>query len=364
MNADSPQLLAHVQRLLDDPLAEARAAAQAGAHVVGYVGNDVPVALIAAAGALPVRLRGVAGRATPRATEFLESAHLPEMRDIVEQWLSGALDFIDAVVFPRSDDSAQRIYYYVCELQRRRICGGPKPLLYDVAGIERPTSHQYTLESTRRLAQELGSQESRIGQALERVARREALLAELRGRRVQPAPLPGSLAWRIVRAAACDWREDFDAALQAWLARAPVLSGCRRLMLAGDIAPTDALHLAIETAGGSVVIELTESDPVASPSPGDPVARIATQFHARRSPVLAMREDPDWLADRARGARADGVVFWLIEEDEALPWEIARQLRRLQADLPVLLLSRQSWDIQADAVARVRDFVGGLESKR
>ena len=41
------------------------------------------------------------------------------MRSIAEQWLTGELDFLDAVVFPRSDDSAQRLYYYLCELQRR-----------------------------------------------------------------------------------------------------------------------------------------------------------------------------------------------------------------------------------------------------
>ena len=27
----------------------------------------------------------------------------------------------------------------------------------------------------------------------------------------------------------------------------------------------------------------------------------------------------------------DAVVFWLIEEDEALPWEIARQMRSVEA---------------------------------
>ena len=354
----------HVQRLLDDPLAVARAAAQAGTRVVGYFGHDVPVALIIAADALPVRLHGVAGRRTPRAAEFLESAHLPEIRDLVEQWLTGALDFMHAVIFPRSDDSAQRIYYYLCELQRRRICGGPVPLLYDVASISRSTSREYTLTSTRRLAQQLGSHPSRLDEAVQRVARRAATLAEIHARRAHAAPLPGSVAWRVARAAGCDWREEFDAAFQQWLPTAPVLPAPRRLVLAGNPAPQDSLHRAIEAAGGSVVLELTESEPVALSSQADPIEAIASQFHTRRSPVLSMRADSDWLADRARGARVAGVVLWLIEEDEALPWEIARQVRRLKADLPVLLLSRQSWSADARALTQLGEFVAGLESQR
>jgi hypothetical protein len=353
-----------MQRLLDDPLSGARAAARDGRRVIGYIGNDVPVALIVAADALPVRLRGIAGRATPRAAEFLESAHLPEMRDVVEQWLAGTLDFLDAVVFPRSDDSAQRVYYYLCELQRRRLCRGPRPLLYDVAGIARPTSGEYTLESTRRLARELGSQKSLLENAIQRVARRESLLGELRSRSAQRAPLPGSLAWRVARASAGDWREDCDAAIAHWLADAPTLSAPKRVLLAGDPPPVDALHRAVEAGGGNVVLELTESESAPAPAQPDALTRIAAQFHARRGPVLAMREDADWLADRARAARVDGAILWLIEEDEALPWEIARQARRLRADLPVLLLPRQSWAMDAGAMQQVREFVDGLESKR
>jgi hypothetical protein len=364
MPVPSQDFPAQVQRLIDDPLAMARVAAQSGKRVVGYVGNDVPVPLIVAADALPVRLYGITGRTTARADEFLETAHRPEMRDLVEQWLGGAFDFMDAVVFPRSDDSAQRIYYYLCELQRRRLCGGPRPLLFDVASIARSTSSEYTLESTRRLARELGSRGSLLEHALQRVTRRESWLSEIRARRTQVAPLPGGVAWRITRASACDWSEEFDLALQRWLATAPRVDAPRRLMLAGDPLAEDSLHRAIEAVGGSVVLELTDSDTSMLIAQSDPLAAIATQFHARRSPVLAMRQDSEWLADRARAARADGVVLWLIEEDEALPWEIARQMRRLRADLPVLLLSRQCWRAEAGAIQQVRDFVAGLELKK
>ena len=97
----------HLQRLRQDPQAVARAAAAAGQPVTGYVGSDAPVALILAGGALPVRLRATPGTPDPRIDDFVESSFAPELRAIAAQWLGGALDHLQAVVFSRSDDSGQ-----------------------------------------------------------------------------------------------------------------------------------------------------------------------------------------------------------------------------------------------------------------
>jgi hypothetical protein len=355
----------HVRKLIADPLLVARAAARDGKRVVGYFGNDVPVALIIAADALPVRLRGSPRDSTPRADAFLESAFAPEMRVIVDQWLTGELDFLDSVVFPRSDDSAQRLYYYLSELQRRRLCGGPKPLLYDVANIGRSSSVDYTRASTHRLALALGSKESGLAGAMARVARREQWLVELRARRAQENPLPGSLAWRWERAHACDWREEFDTLAHRALVDAPELSRTTRILLAGDPVPDDSLHQAIEQQGGCVVLELSESEPGALSGLSSDIDALADHHHARRNPVLAMRADGDWVLTRARESGADGVVCWLIEEDESLPWEIARQKRSLEAaGVPALLLPRQPWKVNENAIQQVRQFVGMREMKR
>ena len=364
MDAPNSNYLDMVQTLLGDPLHAARVAARGGARVVGYIGNDVPVALIAAADALPVRLRGDSRGSTARADQFLESAHAPEMRGIVEQWLAGELDFIDAVVFPRTDDSAQRVYYYLCELQRRQLCGGPRPLLYDVADIGRPSSAAYTRESTRRLARELGTRNEQLVAAVQRVSQREIVLDELRAHRAATQPLAGSRGFRSERASGSDWREEFDAATRHWLAETPGLSEPRRILLAGDAPPDESLHRAVENAGGTVVLELTESAPgEVSPQP-EIIDAIADHFHARRNPVREMRANGEWVASRARHARADAVLFWLIEEDESLPWEISRQMRSLEeARIPALLLSRQPWRAPERSLDQVREFVATVQVK-
>jgi hypothetical protein len=350
-------------RLRQDPQAAARNASASGERVVGYVGNDVPVALVLAARALPVRLRGNNKAETPRADQFLESSFTPELRVIADQWLQGAFDHLHAVIFARGDDSGQRLYYYLCELQRRGACAGPTPLLFDVASLAREASFEHTLESTRMLASQLGAPVEALPPALERVARREELLRSVQARRRLPAPLPGSAAWSLEYAAACDWRVTFDDAAQRWLDTAALLPIPRRVLLAGDPPPDDQLHTAIEAAGASVVVELTQSSPPQS-SPAtararrDPLGAIAEEFQRRESPAVAMRRNPRWLADQALDHRADAVLVWLSEENEALPWEIARQMQSLRAaGVPALLLARQPRQPSAAVLTQVMHFV-------
>ena len=351
---DFVQLMATLRQ---DPQAAARAAAAAGHRVVGYVGNDIPVELIIAGNSLPVRLRGV-DAATPGADGFLESSFAPDVRSITQQWLAGALDHLHSVVFPRGDDSAQRLYYYLCELQRRGVCAGPRPLLFDVAGLPRGASFEHTLESTRLLAAQLGAGTDALAPAIERVRQREELLRAVQARRLLPAPLPGSAASDCTFAAGCDWRSTFDDAARRWLEAAALLPMPRRVVLAGDPPPDNQLHIAIEATGASLVLELTESSAAGERSSRDPLAAIATDFQRRESPALSMRSNARWLADRALDQRADAIVIWLGEHNEALPWEIARQMKSLRdAGIPALLLARQPWRIPATTLAQVMHFV-------
>jgi hypothetical protein len=347
-----------MRSLRDDPQSAARDAVRAGERVIGYVGNDVPVALILAAGALPVRLRTTSKAAPSTADRFVESSFTPELRMLTDQWLRGELDHLDAVVFSRADDSGQRLYYYLCELQRRGLCRGPRPLLHDVAGLAREASFEHTLESTRLLAAQLGTSAEALLPALARVRQREELRRAVQARRLLPAPLAGSAAWACEYAADCDWRTRFDEAALRWLQEAALLPLPKRVLLAGDPPPEDQLHLAIEAAGASVVIELTESSTPVAPTRRDPLGSIAEEFQRRESPALSMRREPRWLASQALNHRADAVVVWLSEQNEALPWEISRQMQSLQAaGIPALLLARQPWSISAAALAQVMHFV-------
>jgi benzoyl-CoA reductase/2-hydroxyglutaryl-CoA dehydratase subunit BcrC/BadD/HgdB len=355
---------------LQDPLLAARVAAKAGQRIIGYVGADIPVELILAANAVPVRLRGKVNAPTPRADQYLESAFLPETRAIAEQWLSGDLDFLDAVIFPRSSDSSQRLYYYLCELQRRRLCTGPTPLLYDLATIARHTSTDHTLRSTQALATALGVVMTELAKACQRTTQRAALLSRLQSLRMATPTLSGSIAFSIARAAEFDWSHDFHKALSAWLDNASLTPSSARVLLAGSVPPDEQLHLAVEAAiataaSATIVAERIETQYSPALNSGDAITALAQRHHESVSPAQCMLRSTHWIAEQASSARAHGVIIWLIEEDEALPWELAGQIRALnEAKIPVLTLTRQRACADANTLNAISQFVRSLENKQ
>jgi hypothetical protein len=303
---------------------------------IGYCGPDIPVELILAADALPVRLRGIPDMPTPNADRYLERSFDAEVRSIAEQWITGKLDHLRAVIFSRAADSTQRLYYYLCELQRAGAARGPKPLLYDVAKIPRATSQHYSNEAVRRLAAELAVDEARLPQAAQRVARRARLIAQLQARRESATPVAGSHAYRLLRAAEVSWTVAADQALQAEL---PILQPRHRLLFAGSTAPDDRFHVAVENAGSNIVAELDDS--IEGPR--------------------AFLSSAQTLMAEVQRARADGVLIWLLEEEEARVWNLPEQLRALaKAAVPALVLTRQSWSADAHVLERIAHFASSL----
>ncbi len=357
-------LMDRVAALLRDPLFAARAAAN-DQRVIGYVSSDIPVELILAADALPVRLRGASERPTPLADKYLESSFAPECRAIAEQYLGGQLDFLDAVIFPRSNDSAQRLYYYVCELQRRNKCTGPRPILFDVAKIARETSREHTLESLRRLSREIGTKSSQLPQALERTHARTSLINQLQSLQAGPSGILGSTAHRVRSASECDWSDSFDFYLASLLAAAPLHASYSRIVLCGSAPPDDRLHCAVESANGSIVGDLTDTTIEIDNTSLDALNAVAERCYHARTPAQQMAHSATWIADRAASLNADGVILWLIEEDEALPWEVAAQVQSLRtANIPVLALTRRRWLADATTLSEIARFVQSLDATR
>ena len=79
--------------------------AQRGGRVIGFFGSEIPVELIIAAGAFPLRCglpmaRCGANTDAGAADRYLESSFMPEVRSIAEQYLQGAFDFVDSIILP------------------------------------------------------------------------------------------------------------------------------------------------------------------------------------------------------------------------------------------------------------------------
>ncbi|HMB58326.1 MAG TPA: hypothetical protein VKN35_00310, partial [Xanthomonadales bacterium] len=164
-----------IKTVLADPLARARKAD----FPVGYVGLDIPEDLLAADGVFATHLPWLTGRETPRADDLLEESFPGWARSMVEDWAEGVFDFMPFVVFTRGDDTTQRLYYYVCEMQNRGLAKGPQPLMFDIARIRKPSSEAWTNAAVKQLAGELGLNRAAVETGTVRANERRELLGKL-----------------------------------------------------------------------------------------------------------------------------------------------------------------------------------------
>lgn len=288
--------------------------------MIASLGPDIPLELLRASGRHAGPLGWNVDRDFPVAGQWLESKFPRWAFSIVEDWASGAFGHLEAVVFSRGEDSAQRLYYYICELRTRGLLAGPEPVIFDVARIGRSSSEARCIAAVRALAARLGISDS-------------ALEAEI-VRRVQPEPgMPGS-------GPAC--------------------------LLGGTPPPDDRLHRVIAAAGwqahGKTLAEswLGEDAPAAAAT-GDPCAALGRRLHGSESGVRSFADRGAALAERAQACGARAAVLWFAEEDEAEVWSLPAQRRALEAaGLPVLVLTRRDWRANDGAGDEIAAFLKGL----
>ena len=161
-----------VAAVLDAPLAALRA------DGLGFVGPDVSIDLLLASGRPFGHLPWKVDDATPYADQWLETSFPGWSRSILQQWHEGAFDGLHAVVFSRTDDASQRLFYYVRELQQRGLLKGPRALVSDLALVPRESSFEHSAAAVDSLARELGIDEGALRAG---VSRADALRVRLRG---------------------------------------------------------------------------------------------------------------------------------------------------------------------------------------
>jgi benzoyl-CoA reductase/2-hydroxyglutaryl-CoA dehydratase subunit BcrC/BadD/HgdB len=354
----------HVAEALHDPLARAQTHAQRGQKVIGFVGAEIPVELIVASGAHPVRLVGAVSK-TGAADRYLESTFMPDVRSIAEQYLQGALNFMHSIILPRSDDSAQRLYYYLSDLRTGQFRDAPAPLIFDLAKIPRDASKLHSRLAAQRLAHEIGVVSSALPGAIRQRNRRRELFQKATQIRRLEAGIRGSLMDRVFRSAdLCD-ADEFDREFGEWLTQAAVPGDGPRLLLIGSSPPDERLHRAVEEGGGNVV---GEGDAYASRSVSSPqipadgsLDAIADHYHELQVGTRAFIDRASTVGKLAASVAADGVIIWLIEEEDALIWDLPAEMSALQAGgVATLRLVRRRWDFSDGALEEVKSFTRGL----
>ena len=307
---------------LDELVAAYESPSLPAVGVVGYLGDDVPRELVAAAGLLPVRLRGsVPSRSAPidpRAGRRRAGAGRPR------PGLLEGRPRIDFLLLSHDSDSAVRLFTALRVLSRTE----PLPELWflDLLHLPTETTASYNHDRLRELLGVLErwsgrpvSDESVAAAAAEAAETRRLLAGVEKLRRASPARLRGSEALAVAGAVDTLPAAEANRLLGELLADPPepLPEPARRVFVTGSALVGTDLFRALEAHGLHVVGE---------------------HFG---------RHDPAGVADAAKAAGAEVVLAWIRSGDDARAWSVPAL--RDSLDLPLAVLDRRRGENLAGA---------------
>jgi benzoyl-CoA reductase/2-hydroxyglutaryl-CoA dehydratase subunit BcrC/BadD/HgdB len=352
--------------VLRDPLHAARAS---GRPIVMFASNNVPVELIHAAGCFPLQWPTAPLAATPLADRYLEAGFDPMARSALEQLLRGEWSDVQLLILPRTIDSLQRLYYYLCELRRSFSETLPEPFLYDLLHTPFDTSASHNLASTRALLQRLeavlGSlpvSDLQLAASVATYDRVRGKLATILARRhAEPCRLAGEHALELYTVAQRVLPEVFESTLDRLLATQPGAAPGVRVLLAGSAHDTPALHRHVANAGGQVVADFHWRGDLLFGPPIDRSRDLTalTEHYHRHS--LSCRTYPVPIPDlleSARSSRAQLALFFYYNEEEALTWDYPAQRDALKVlGIESFALERQPYPPTDAVEPSIREFI-------
>ncbi len=361
-------------RLLAEKLARKHAAV--GGKVVGYVTPCVPAELISAAGLYPIMLSAGQETSSMLGDRVMENLFDASVRGIFERLLKGEFDHLSAIVLPRANDSAHRLYYYLCELKRLGEAKLPPVLLCDVVTTPDSASRKYSVDALGRLWGQLRAlADSKAGDAELRaeIAMSNARTAALEkaiatrtqaSRKVMPAPDALAL-FAAVRMLPDDVfhhmaLEQVASSSDGWRPEGP------RIIICGSAHHDSGLHETVEAAGGLVVGdyhasgELSVSQAIDLASKASPLETLADRGRCDLAASRRFVEAGPHIAAFAKAHAADAAIFSYLPEEEALTWDYPEQKEALEVQGVRVLRIEQSrpFDLAA-SLDSINGFVRG-----
>ena len=320
--------ITELKNITADPYAYCRKYKEdTGKKIVGYTCSYTPEELIYAAGALPFRIFGT-NQDIHLADANLQSYCCSLVRGILEEALSNRLDFIDGVIFPHTCDSIQRLSdIWRINIKQKFHIDFVLPVKLNTA-----SARQYLFDILEKLKQDLeralGVQitDAMLADAVKTYNQIRALMKRLYALRVQrPAIISGRDFHSIIKAAMMMDRKIFLKTIEKIVTQIEtsgqkVISGDKRLVLAGSVCSHPEIYDIIEQAGGIVVgddlctgsryFEGVMNENIS------PMEAIAKRYLDR--PVCPAKHNG--LTNRGeniirivRESKADGVVFMLLK---------------------------------------------------
>jgi hypothetical protein len=352
--------------------AKAAGVRQRGLPVVGFVGGDVPMELITAAGALPLRLAGEPAESLGVGERILGSGTDPVAISI----LTGLVErrySCDLLLISQESDACRRLFYAIRELRRMREYRYlPPAAVVGVVHLPRQSSLSYTEQQLhltagrlrRHLEADLGPDD--LARAIAEHNSVRAVQRQFRALRSSVPPrVSGAESLAVYGAGTCTPAFEYAGLLADLVAdwpSIPVREG-ERVFLTGSSHDDPLVYRALEALGLLIVGEDHDwGDALADVDvPRPDLSGVAERYHSRTA--VPQRSSPMTRA-RQTGAGVDRTAPALLiayqrHGDPAPAWDFAAQQRVAAAHgITAITLARQPYGgISSEAASRIRQAV-------
>ncbi len=329
MNIPEKRTMIEIKQFHDavtDVAAVASEAKKSEKKVIGHLCSYVPEELVYAAGFHPMRLFSSKSDII-LAEDHLQAYCCSLVRGVLEDSLSGRLDFLDGTVFPHTCDTIMRLSD-IWRLNRRY------EFFWDVVlpvKLDTQSARDYMLAVLKRFKDELETAsgkkitETDLTRAIHIFNRiRKSLAAIYRRQSEQPGVISGTDLYALVKGAmimdrenAADLLEKIAGGLKQ---KAPSETIRKRIVLSGSICDSPDIYQTVENAGGVIVgDDLCTGQrwfEGATREDGHPLKAIAERYMDRiicPAKHVSPNARGENIVQLVRKNRADGVIFTVLK---------------------------------------------------
>ncbi len=331
-----------------------------GGKVVGYFCNSVPEEFILAAGLFPLRITGNPDSGTGEIDKYLEPFYEGFVRTQLDMILTGKYNFVDFLVIPRSRDSVTQQYSHLHQIKSLNPSVKlPELYYFEQLCAMSYASEFYNLDRMRDFKKKLEEWSGKkisnrsLSKAIEVTNENRKLLKKVAELRAADQPrISGVDALQIIGSSMFMLKAEHNKLLKTFLEgvdKLPARDGTRIFV---EASPLDNLQLykIIESCNATVVAEDNcwgnrYSDNLIDAS-RDPVEVIASRYHSKSPcpyiPTTGIRAD--YCLKKVEEARAQGVIFYILDWDPSQLWDYPAQNKALQkANIPAVSFIKQQY---------------------
>lgn len=331
-----------------------------GNRIIGCLGNDVPEEILIAAGYIPYHICGTPGKETPNADKYLELAFEPGAKSLFEKIVDGTYKTLDRLVISNSSDVLVRLFYYMRQIRRVDPDVVLPPIYFFDFKLSKYRSS--TLYNRERLQELIDAAEKWSGQNISLKSLQQAitlcnknrdLLAAMNGYRVSNSvKVTGTQAIKMIGASMFMPKEEHNRLMEIFLSGVEHLPEVtkKRVFLSGSIHHNAQFYELVESCGAIIVGEDHDMGRRNFMGPkmdiSDPVASITDFYHLRfpGSKKALVSERTKLLIDQVKETKAQAVIFYINEYDDAASWDYPLQMKAMRdMDVPALLLREQPY---------------------